>query len=186
MPLDITSNIRLFADDAYIYRPIQKIEDCFDLQKEINRLVEWDKEWSMEFHPDKCKSLRVTNKRNIVKFDYSIHDEVLESVEHGKYLGVIIDKQLSWKKHIASISSKANQVRQFLQRNISFCSKDVKLLCYKTFIRPIVEYASTIWDPVDNKQQQDLLNRVQNKAVRLIENNFYYTSSVSRMSKNLN
>ena len=83
----------LLTDVAYIYRPIQKIEDCFDLQKEINRLVEWEKEWSMEFHPDKCKSLRVTNKRNIVKFDYSIHDEVLENVEHGKYLVVIIDKK---------------------------------------------------------------------------------------------
>ena len=73
MPLDITSNIRLFADDAYIYRPIQKIEDCFDLQKEINRLVEWEKEWSMEFHPDKCKSLRVTNKRNIVNLIVMSH-----------------------------------------------------------------------------------------------------------------
>ena len=60
----------------------------------------------------------------------------------------------------------ANHCRHFLQRKLVTCNQEAKLQCYKTFVHPIVEYASSVWDPVGNKQLQYQLEQVQKKAAR--------------------
>ena len=73
------------------------MSDAVTLQADLDKLVVWEKDWTMKFNPKKCKTLRVTNKRNIIEAEYSIHGENLELVESAKYLGVIINKNLKWK-----------------------------------------------------------------------------------------
>ena len=73
----------------------------------------------MEFHPKKCQVLNITNKKKPVKFTYTIHGHVLETVKSAKYLGVNIQSQLNWNTHVTKISSKANSMISFLQKNIS-------------------------------------------------------------------
>ena len=136
MPLTVSSNIGLFADDTYIYRTIRDKNDCIDLENDLNSLVDWESKWSMKFHPDKCKLLRITNKRNIIDFRYNIHNYPLKIADHSKYLGVEIDKKLKWEHHVSIITAKANQCRQMLQRNLVSVDSTVKLNCFKSLIRP--------------------------------------------------
>ena len=49
----------------YVFRTIETVDDVIALQDDLDNLVKWEKEWSAEFHPDKCKMLRVTNKRKV-------------------------------------------------------------------------------------------------------------------------
>ena len=58
----VNSQIRLFADDSYLYKTIDTPQDTLQLQKDLDALTKWENEWSMEFHPDKCKILRIKNK----------------------------------------------------------------------------------------------------------------------------
>ena len=44
---DIESEIRLFADDCVCYREIKNVEDTVKLQKDINRLGSWSRQWGM-------------------------------------------------------------------------------------------------------------------------------------------
>ena len=48
----------------------------------------------------KCKVLRITNKRNQIKADYRMHDQILDTVDTAKYLGVLLNKKLSWKPQV--------------------------------------------------------------------------------------
>ena len=162
----VTSDISLFADDALLYRNITNWEEASKLQCDLDSLVQWEQQWSMEFHPQKCKVLRITNKRKIIAAQYHIHNTDLETVEKAKYLGVTIDKHLSWNDHIKAITAKSQSCRHFLQRNLQQCDKETKIQCYKTFIRPVVEYASPVWDPVNNKSLQYRLEQVQRKSIR--------------------
>ena len=100
-------------------------------------------------------------------------------------LRVHIDKKPLWKCHISSITPKANHSRCFLKRNFVTCKRETKLQCYKTFVLPIVEYPSSVWDPVGNKQLQYQLEQEQRKAARQIECNWNYESSASSMIQNL-
>ena len=74
VPQCVKSKIALFADDAYLYKVIKSEEDTLSLHNDIDQIVNWEKLWSMEFHPDKCFLLRITNKRKYTPGNYQIHD----------------------------------------------------------------------------------------------------------------
>ena len=183
MPLTTKSKLSLFADDSFLYNSISSTSDTNQLQNDLNKLTGWEKEWQMEFHPDKCKVVRFTNKRNTVDASYHIHGCNLEKVDKAKYLGVTLTKSLTWNVHINIICAKANHVRFFLQRNLYFTSAETRLQCYKTFIRPILEYASTVWDPVDNHNLESKIEMVQRKALRWIYNSWSYDVSPTILRK---
>jgi hypothetical protein len=187
IPDRVKSHLRLFADDSYLYRIINSQQDTIQLQKDLDELIKWENEWSMEFHPDKCKLLRVTNKMNPIHSDYHMHSQKLSTVDTAKYLGVVLHKKLSWKPHVDAMCKKADKTRGFLQRNLRGCPQDVKSQCYKTYVRPILEYASVVWDPAGegNQHLRYQVEMVQRRAARSVTGDWRTTSSVSEMIKTL-
>ena len=178
------STARLFADDCVLYHTIESKEDAAKLQGDLDALQRWEDDWLMEFHPQKCQTLHITNKRNVIKHKYQIHGHELEEVESAKYLGVTIHNKLSWNNHINNITNKANGTRAFLQRNLHQCPRKTKELCYKTLVRPQLEYASTVWDPPTSTQCQKI-EMVQRRAARFVIGDYHRTSSVDAMIEKL-
>ena len=184
MSSTISSTIGLFADDTYIYRSIRSINDCKILQKDIQKLMQWEQSWSMEFHPNKCKVLRITNKRKEIKYRYLLHNVILKDISNAKYLGVTMHTRLLWKNHVREICGEANQTRQFLQRNLVACKPETKLQCYKIFIRPIVEYSSSVWDPVGNNHLTKQMNQFKEKLHGGLQTTGILTSALDKSQKN--
>ena len=56
---DITSNIKLFADDTLLYGLVHNSHDEISLKSDLEKLVECPKLWQMAFKPSKCYVLRV-------------------------------------------------------------------------------------------------------------------------------
>ena len=125
----------------------------------------------MEFHPQKCQLLRITNKLKVIKHQYFIHNVILEETESAKYLGVTIDSRLKWKTHYNNITKKANNVLAFLQRNLKDCPPHVKDKCYKALVRPVLEYGSAVWDP-HFKTDILKLEKIQKRAGRFVSGNY--------------
>jgi len=95
--------------------------------------------------------------------------QALKIAKQHSYLGVIIDHQLSWKPHVDYVCSKAMKQIGLLSRNLHTCPKALKELSYIQFVLPILDYASSIWDPY----HQNLiikLEMIQRKAARFIFN----------------
>ena len=78
------------------------------------------------------------------------------------------------------ITKKANSVRAFLQRNTKMCPRNIKDKCYTTYVRPIVEYASSVWDPCTSKYINKL-EAVQRRAARYVFSDFRRESSPTSM-----
>ena len=56
---DITSNIKLFADDTLLYGLVHNSHDAISLKSDLEKLVECPKLWQMAFEPSKCYVLHV-------------------------------------------------------------------------------------------------------------------------------
>ena len=56
----------------------------------------------------------------------------------------------------------------------------VKAQCYTTLVRPIMEYACIIWEPVTQKNIREL-EMVQRRAARFVTVDYRTTSSVTQM-----
>ena len=73
--------------------------------------------------------------------------EILEESLATMYLGITISSDLSWNRHINTMRVIATRVLNFLKRNLKKCHTSIKEKAYTTYVRPITEYASTVWDP---------------------------------------
>ena len=83
-------------------------------------------------------------------------------------LGLSLSSNLTWKTHIHSLAKHASQKLGFLTRARGFFSSS-HLSIYKSQIRPSLEYFSHVWGGAPNSTLC-LLDKVQSKAIRLINN----------------
>ena len=80
-------------------------------------------------------------------------------------------ENLSWDTHIDATCTKAHRTLGFLRRNIRECTPEVKAGAYKAMVRPILDYASTVWDPTQAKKIGEL-EQVQRRAARFVYNDY--------------
>jgi hypothetical protein len=123
LPDYISTNltVRLFADDCALYRTIKDNDDAISLQNDLDELRKWEKEWMMEFHPEKCQILHFTNKTKIINILYTIHGHVLEVTDTTKYLRINLQKNMKWNNHINGVTRKVNSTIAFLRMNLHQC-----------------------------------------------------------------
>ena len=117
------------------------------LQSDLDKLQKWKRTWDMEFNSSKCQALHSSRARQQIHSQFTLHGEILESVDCVRYLGVSITKDLSWNTHINHITGKANRTLGFVKRNVRTTNQSVKEFAYKSLVRHQVEYASTVLSP---------------------------------------
>ncbi|XP_076461708.1 uncharacterized protein LOC143294162 [Babylonia areolata] len=135
-----------------LLRLLTNTDDPAKLQEDLSKLETWENEWDIAFHPDKCSQLSLTRSRKLVNANtkYSLHGHTLERVSSVKYLGVTL-LNLYWGVHVDNVCARANRMLGFLRRHMKVCSTKTKELAYKATVRPIMEYACTVWDPHTDK-----------------------------------
>ena len=94
LPERVNSQIRLFADDCLLYRPINSPQDHQTLQRNLNNLKIWADDWGMKFNAQKCYLLSTKSKSSHF---YTINDQILKQVQDNPYLGITFSEDLKWK-----------------------------------------------------------------------------------------
>ena len=183
LPKNVTSTISLFADDSLLYIRIRTTGDHRILQEDLSRLETWERDWQMSSIPLKCEVIRISKKRTQITGSYTIHGHQLATVKSGKYLGVTLTDNLSWNVHVDQATKKANNSLAFPRRNLYNCPSHTKAQSYQTLVRPILEYASSAWDPY-TQSSINKLEGVQRRAARFVAGDYRTTSSVSEMISN--
>ena len=156
LPHNLTSSVKLFADDCIVFRKIAGPEDAGMLQKDLDALTAWQSKWQMNFNAQKCYVLGVTHSRSPHNFKYTLNNSELADMQEYPYLGVTITSNLTWNSHVNKVVAKANRTLGFIKRNLYSCSKNVKNMAYKTLVRPTMEYCGSVWDPSTKELTQKL------------------------------
>lgn len=154
--------MKLFADDCLIYSRVLCPNDQIELNKCLQALNIWCQRWGMEINYKKTTYTHVTRKRDVLRFEYNIGEYVLTEVQSFRYLGVTVAHNLDWSIHVHNTYTKAYQKLCFLRRKLPNATKEIKLVAYKTFIRPVLEYANAVWSP----HQKGLKKKGKNTANR--------------------
>ena len=134
LPEVTNSEARLFADDCLLYRPIFSRKDTEDLQQDLAALEDWEKQWQMAFHPEKCVVIQISSKRITIPANYILHNHQLDVVDSSKYLGVTINNNLRWDDHINNITARANRTPGFIKRNLRGCKTSARARAYEAIL----------------------------------------------------
>ena len=157
----------MFADDRSLFYSATSI---FDIEGIINSdlqvLTNSAKQWLINFNPLKTEAILFTLKQ-FAKFPNLIfNNTVIQFVNDHKHLGLTLSNTGTWHKHIENILSSASKVIGMM-RKLKFTLSRVALnQIYFSFVLPILEYSSIVWDGC-SQQNSIALDRLQNEAARI-------------------
>jgi hypothetical protein len=126
---------------------------------------------------NEAKSVQVTFTLNKMTCPYvTLNNVHLPQVDKIKYLGIHLDRTLTWRKHI---TTKRKQLDLKL-RNLywiigskSQLSLENKLLVYKVILKPVWTYGIQIWGTASNSNLE-ILEGFQSKVLRIITDAPWY------------
>jgi hypothetical protein len=100
-------------------------------------------------------------------------------VEEAKLLGLTIAFNLKWNSHVNNIVAKSSKRIYFLVqlKRAKVAIQDI-LQFYTVCIRPILEYASTVFHYSLPKYLRDEIERVQKRVLRIVYPNLHYEDAL--------
>jgi hypothetical protein len=168
MPEVVSSMCKLFADDTNMYRVVEEHSDNMTLQEDLYNLSSWSRTWLLKFNENKCKRLHIGHTNP--KFQYQLCRESstpMEETTEEKDLGVLVDPELKFRKHINTIAKKANRIVGIIKRTFEHRDEPTITKLYCALIRPHLEYASSVWTP-SLRKDITTLEKIQRRVTKLI------------------
>lgn len=162
--------ISLYADDTAFYLADSNLEklhyDMYRAADDFNQWCGWNR---LTLNKSKCKTMLYTTNKKIDKSKLSVRidQNALEMVHEFKYLGVILDSNLSFESHIKMLKQKINAKLYTLKRvRWTLTMRDAKAL-YKSSILPYIDQGSIFYG---NARKDTLggLQTLQNSCLRTI------------------
>ena len=105
---NLVCTLRLFADDALLYRKISHDDDTLALQRDLDKLGLWANRWQILFNPTNYYKMSVYRSRSPGVKDYTLYNQALVTVQQHHYLGVLLSSDLWWNSHVGKNVKKGN------------------------------------------------------------------------------
>ena len=146
-------------------------------QDSLNRIAEWTKKNQMLLNIQKTKTMNFnfTTKHKFAS-RLMVENEVLDTIEETKLLGVIIDDSLSWDANTKYIVRRANARMRMLHKLVEFnVPLEDLITIYILYIRSVLEQSCQVWHSSLTFENLTDIERVQKNALRIILKQDYQT-----------
>ena len=188
---DLHNSIRFsspfhFADDTGLLN-IQDSMHAINrtLNKDLRELSFWLNANKIALNVAKTEIIlfKTSNKNYVVDLKIKLCRKRIHASPYVKYLGVFIDENLNWKKHINEISTKLIKSNVMLSKLRHFVNKDILLSVHYGIFYSHLAYLCLVWS-----QAKFSLNRItllQKRAIRILHSAAYrdHTSPLFRRYK---
>ena len=161
-----------YADDVTLI-PSSSSEKTEQLQQAIDETTEWCAENNMIANPTKSVSMtfsNVHNSQNIKLHRFSMSGDVIGNETSTKFLGVVIDNNLTFKQHVDHLVKKT---RPIIYTLIDLKRSGMPISALKHFyiacIRPILLYASPSWYSMLSQQLRMRILCVENLVLKVLD-----------------
>ena len=157
-----------FADDTTLYACDMSLDTVLrKLEHDSLLAIEWFDANYMKLNADKCHLLVAGHKYEWVWAKIG-HEKIWESNEE-KLLGINIDRNLNFVKHIANICKIANRKLTAIARYSKLLSFEKIKILITTFVESQFAYCPLVW-MFHNRTVNSKISRLHERALRLLYN----------------
>lgn len=169
-PNDSCTELALFADDTVQTATSRNPELTINkLQQAIDNLHDWFRKWKIKVNADKCQAVFYSRSNTAPPDHLYVENLRIPWTNEAKYLGITIDKKLTWTKHVSITNGKGRglvlKLRPLLKSQQ--LNTKTKLLLYNSLILPVITYGAPVWG-YTCKTNLNKIQVVQNKTLRTI------------------
>ena len=165
LPNDVSVFMLMYIDDICIFS-----DNPIDLQKKLNILDNYCRDWGLKINTNKTKII-VFRNGGIIKHNekWFYKGEKLENVTYYSYLGILISSRLCWSKCVENLSFKALQIisqLRYLSIRYDYLTSKLLFKLFDSKVKPIILYGSEIW----GVKKYDCIENVHIKFCKLVLN----------------
>lgn len=172
-------SLYMFADDTKVFST-----SLPELQTTTNSVCDWLSAHSLRLAPHKCLLLKIKKSHLSDVDQVFIDNNLVQEKSYVKDLGILVSSNMKWNVHIDYITHTAS-VKSFLILK-SFRSRNIwtYIHTFNTYIRPILEYNSPVWNPHLQSQINKLEKIQRHFTKRAFEKcNIPFSSYQDRLKK---
>ena len=167
------SKLANYADDTTIYTSKDGIFPFLHaLLSETEIVLDWFKKNEMKSNSDKCHMIVAENEHRPAYVSNTFlylekEKQLLQNEECVKLLGVWIDDNMTFEKHILTLLKKANQKLHALMRIAKYMSDEKLRILMKTFIESQFNYCPLVW-MFHSRKINEKINKLHERALRVV------------------
>ena len=172
MPISLSCNLSLYADDSALY--FAHDDPSFiaaRLSCELSNCRKWLIDNKLSLHVGKTESLLFGTKSRLKRVgDFQVFCEgtAVNRVFHVKYLGVLLDCNLSGSLHVSSVLKTCIGRLSFLYRNSSLLDFRCRKTLCMSLIQPYIDYCASSWYEGLSASLKSRLDILQRKMLRFV------------------
>ena len=195
---DLCENLKyltpiLYADDTNLYLRSNNLNCEFDKidsdLKQLNKYCEMNK---LTINYEKTSFIIFKNYQNKFSFQLNlkINNKTIAETDEIKFLGIIIDKNLSWSSQIKKLLSDFRPISGLFFRLSEYTPKKILIMLYNSFIHSKLCYSIDSWGNASAvhlnkiiKFQKKLLRIIYRKPFRYHTNELFKKSDILKVDK---
>ena len=168
----------LFADDTTILFSDKDISSKVDLiNTELKEVTNWFKTNKLSVNASTTNFMIIGTSKPENSIKVILDNVEVSRVNKTKFLGVLIDKNLTWRDHIDAISKTMSRNVGINDKPKYFVPKRILLSLYYTLVMPYLNYGILTWENSCKTYLNKLL-KLQKRAVRHICKTSFRHSSI--------
>ena len=147
---NIRSNVKFFADDTMLYSIVDDpCKSAADLNHDLEIIEKWAYQWKMAFNPDPNKQaneiLFSCKQKQVDHPPLFFNGSPVKRVTEQKHLGLIVQPNLSFEKHINEKLKKAKKNIGIIKHLNRFLPFKTLVQMYYALSRSHVDYCDIIY-----------------------------------------
>ena len=133
-------------------------------------MLDWFKINSMKANPGKFQFM-VLGVKNIAPFNLDVNGKIIPSSNEVKLLGITIDNQLKFKRHIEEFCKKSSDKLHALRRIRGYLTVEKARILANAFIDSQFNYARLIW-VFAGKTLINKVFKIQHRTLQVVYNEY--------------
>jgi hypothetical protein len=106
-------------------------------------------------------------KQNKIKIQITSSNTILTNINSTKFLGLTIDSTMSWKEHLAALTSKLNKACFAIRAIKPFMTRRVLKMVYFSYFHSIMSHGFIFWG---STHLSNNIFKIQKRVIRTITN----------------
>ena len=163
------ANSILFADDtSIIISNSNQDEFKTNINSVLNEIMNWFKNNLLTLNCNKTHFLQfLTKKKKELQIQIVASHSIISNLNTTSFLGLTIDSTLSWKDHIAGLTSKLNKACYAIRPVKPFMTFNVINSVYFSYFHSVMPYGIIFWG---NSHLSTNIFKIQKQIIRIITN----------------
>ena len=166
----------LFADDTNLFYSHHDLNHITNIvNSELENISHWLNANRLSLNIDKTHFLAFCSHRKSIDLSQTRINITNRPVDHttsSKFLGVILDENITWAQHIAYISLKISKNIGIINKVKSIFPTKLLLSLYYTMVYPYLSYCNIVWASTYPTRLNKLCT-LQKRIIRIISHSDY-------------